>query len=560
MASNKRGCTEAFESDSKRTRGQLLENIVDSSSLLDFSGRNNIKIVGGDLVKEIRVDENILNEASLGKEENEEIEKENGNSSRNGNENEIEKEKGQEKESSKESEFVESRSHSQEKIASSIVPKYYDKGEKEEKEFCYSNLDKNNKPESEKMKTKAVPEKLEENKLAKEENGEEQEKIMVERDVQKKKEEGEKTESSGEHHFVKAVEFCEKQEGKELKKESNVESVKEMKKGTGIEKCTEAGEKQGEPEKIPDVSKNFPNQKDEKKMASRKMLRTAVLSGVAEDKGSRHTMEDTWTILTHDTWQKENAKLRCLHFAVYDGHGGKKAADFAKTHLHTAVLHSGFSKNEVELKVSKKAIIEGIKKVDEDLLKVSAAEGWADGATAVCVWILGQTVFVANLGDAKAVLARSPPLSEGVEGEKKEKTEGVVKGIVITREHKAIFPGERARIEKAGGFVAKDGRLMGRVEVSRALGDRPFKKVGLSAVADVAAFELTERERFLILGCDGLWGVYSAGDAVEFVEKQLKEGVKAEVICRRMVREAIRERRCKDNCTALLILFQHQYR
>jgi len=56
-------------------------------------------------------------------------------------------------------------------------------------------------------------------------------------------------------------------------------------------------------------------------------------------------------------------------------------------------------------------------------------------------------------------------------------TKSQLKAIVLTREHKAIFPQERSRIQKAGGSVGSNGRLQGRIEVSRAFGDRQFKKV-----------------------------------------------------------------------------------
>lgn len=46
----------------------------------------------------------------------------------------------------------------------------------------------------------------------------------------------------------------------------------------------------------------------------------------------------------------------------------------------------------------------------------------------------------------------------------------------------------------------------GRIEVSRALGDRQFKRAGMSAVPDIQAFSLTSRDRFLLLACDGFWG------------------------------------------------------
>jgi len=32
-------------------------------------------------------------------------------------------------------------------------------------------------------------------------------------------------------------------------------------------------------------------------------------------------------------------------------------------------------------------------------------------------------------------------------------------------------------------------------------------QVGLVATPDIHSFDLTDRDRFIILGCDGLWGV-----------------------------------------------------
>ena len=40
-------------------------------------------------------------------------------------------------------------------------------------------------------------------------------------------------------------------------------------------------------------------------------------------------------------------------------------------------------------------------------------------------------------------------------------SQGRLKAHMLTREHKALFPSERQRIEKAGGFVSRDGRLQG---------------------------------------------------------------------------------------------------
>ncbi|XP_077243991.1 protein phosphatase 2C family protein isoform X3 [Tasmannia lanceolata] len=258
-----------------------------------------------------------------------------------------------------------------------------------------------------------------------------------------------------------------------------------------------------------------------------------IEADAAEDKGSRHNMEDAWVVLPDASFEFPG-KLRCAHFAIYDGHGGRLAAEYARDHLHANVLSAGLPR---------------FRRTDENLIQQSSSGGWQDGATAVCVWILGQTVLVANIGDAKAVLARSS-IADGFV------TSCPLKAIVMTREHKAIYPQERARIQKAGGSIGSNGRLQGRLEVSRAFGDRQFKKVGVIATPDVHSFDLTEREHFIILGCDGLWGVFGPSDAVDFVDKQLKEGLSATAVSRRLVREAVRERRCKDNCTAIVIVFR----
>lgn len=71
-----------------------------------------------------------------------------------------------------------------------------------------------------------------------------------------------------------------------------------------------------------------------------KMVLTAVEADAAEDKGCRHTMEDAWVVLP-DGDAESPGSLRCAHFAIYDGHGGRLAADYAQKHLHQNVIAAG---------------------------------------------------------------------------------------------------------------------------------------------------------------------------------------------------------------------------
>ncbi|KAK9160411.1 hypothetical protein Syun_006752 [Stephania yunnanensis] len=54
-------------------------------------------------------------------------------------------------------------------------------------------------------------------------------------------------------------------------------------------------------------------------------------------------------------------------------------------------------------------------------------------------------------------------------------------------------------------------------------------RVGVIATPDVHSFDLSERDNFIILGCDGLWGVFGPSDAVDFVQQHLRLSSKGDV-------------------------------
>lgn len=68
-----------------------------------------------------------------------------------------------------------------------------------------------------------------------------------------------------------------------------------------------------------------------------------------------------------------------------------------------------------------------------------------------CSFQLPADLSCHSTGDVSCVLARTA----GTE------SSAVPKAIVLTKEHKALFPAERRRIEKAGGMVT-NGRLQGK--------------------------------------------------------------------------------------------------
>ena len=94
----------------------------------------------------------------------------------------------------------------------------------------------------------------------------------------------------------------------------------------------------------------------------------------------------------------------------------------------------------------------------------------------------------------------------------------------MTEDHKPNLPEEKARIEKASGFV-KFNRVNGELAMSRALGDFRYKmnpelKVQehqVIPVPDIAIHERSKEDEVGILACDGVWDVLSNEEAVDFL-------------------------------------------
>lgn len=81
------------------------------------------------------------------------------------------------------------------------------------------------------------------------------------------------------------------------------------------------------------------------------------------------------------------------------------------------------------------------------------------GCTASVVLITPDDIWCANAGDCRAVLSRN--------GE----------AIPLSKDHKPDNPEEKERIKASGGHV-RNNRVNNKLNISRAIGDFMFKKVG----------------------------------------------------------------------------------
>uniref|UniRef100_A0A493TLF8 Integrin-linked kinase-associated serine/threonine phosphatase 2C n=1 Tax=Anas platyrhynchos platyrhynchos TaxID=8840 RepID=A0A493TLF8_ANAPP len=231
---------------------------------------------------------------------------------------------------------------------------------------------------------------------------------------------------------------------------------------------------------------------------------------VAERKGEREDMQDAHVILndiTEECQPLPSQISRVSYFAVFDGHGGVRASKFAAQNLHLNLIKK-FPKGEVVSveKTVKRCLLDTFKHTDEEFLKQASSQkpAWKDGSTATCVLAVDNILYIANLGDSRAILCRY--------NEESQKHTA----LSLSKEHNPTQYEERMRIQKAGGNV-RDGRVLGVLEVSRSIGDGQYKRCGVISVPDIKRCQLMHNDRFILIACDGLFKVFTPEEAVNFI-------------------------------------------
>ncbi|CAI5467323.1 unnamed protein product [Closterium sp. Yama58-4] len=238
-----------------------------------------------------------------------------------------------------------------------------------------------------------------------------------------------------------------------------------------------------------------------------------VRSGFSADKGGRQRMEDAHVAV--DDLSQAIGDVAVAHprafYGIFDGHGGDAAAQFARQKLLGHVLRDAAFPLHVG-----SALRNAFLRTDRELETARTADGHAmdSGTTALAVLLLGRgyllmtlrltydphpnipsslsprlssphppippspfdpitpsphspiissplhhnplnlgrSLYVANAGDCRAVLCRRG------------------QAVELSRDHRAVCQHERARVERAGGWVVDD-YLNDQLAVTRALGD-----------------------------------------------------------------------------------------
>ncbi|XP_023541902.1 probable protein phosphatase 2C 76 [Cucurbita pepo subsp. pepo] len=247
--------------------------------------------------------------------------------------------------------------------------------------------------------------------------------------------------------------------------------------------------------------------------------------GYSSIRGKRATMEDFFDI----KMSKVDGQTVCL-FGIFDGHGGSRAAEFLKDHLFENLMkHPNF------LMDTKVAISETYQRTDAEFLSLEKETLRDDGSTASTALLVGNHLYVANVGDSRAIISKG--------GE----------AIPLSEDHKPNRTDERRRIEKAGGVVMWAGtwRVGGVLAMSRAFGNKMLKQF-VVADPDIQDLEVDKDVELLILASDGLWDVVRNEDAVLVAGKEEEPEAAA-----RKLTEAAFTRGSADNITCIVVKFHH---
>lgn len=254
-----------------------------------------------------------------------------------------------------------------------------------------------------------------------------------------------------------------------------------------------------------------------------------------DDQGQRKYMEDKWTVAPHlGAMFGVDEPVPTYFYAVYDGHTGKLAAEYARTYLHANIVrHPEFATNLPA------AISAAYKQTDADFNRHAARYGLKDGTTAVTLVMRGSKMYVHWCGDSEATLCHRS------------------RSLKLCEPHSPSRQDEKDRIQANGGTVVWFGtwRVNGTLGVARSIGDAEHASVVI-AEPDFIERDIGANDSFVMLATDGLFDVIKHEDAVKFTVHWVNSPQRdPDDICKALVGEAMR-RKTKDNVTAMFVFFK----
>lgn len=235
-----------------------------------------------------------------------------------------------------------------------------------------------------------------------------------------------------------------------------------------------------------------------------------------------------------------------LLVAVMDGHGpsGAGASTFVREVLPSAVDWKALADDPF-------VALNAACVSTNQRLSTSAVDVYVSGSTAIIAFLRGPRVYVANVGDSRAVLARTA-------------ADGALRALDLSNDQKPDRPDEQARIVAAGGRVfewgvprvwLKDVDMPG-LAMARSFGDLAAESVGVFAEPELSQVTLKPTDKALLLASDGVWEFISSQEAVDIVAPFIKSGdpqAAADALVAESLRRWLQEEDVVDDITCVVM-------
>ncbi|CAL5403618.1 unnamed protein product [Camellia sinensis] len=184
----------------------------------------------------------------------------------------------------------------------------------------------------------------------------------------------------------------------------------------------------------------------------------------------------------------------------------------------------------------REAFLKSYKAMDKELRSHPNLDCFCSGSTAVTIVKQGANLFMASIGDSRAILGS------------KDGNDSMV-AIQLTVDLKPDLPREAERIKRCKGrvFALQDEPEVSRVwlpfddapglAMARAFGDFCLKEYGVISIPEFSHRILTERDKFIVLASDGVWDVLSNEEVVEIVSSAPSRSSAARILVNSAARE-----------------------
>ncbi|XP_027173948.1 protein phosphatase 2C and cyclic nucleotide-binding/kinase domain-containing protein [Coffea eugenioides] len=243
-----------------------------------------------------------------------------------------------------------------------------------------------------------------------------------------------------------------------------------------------------------------------------------------------------------DALDKANQDSFCIHtpfgtspgdhfFGVFDGHGefGAQCSQFVKRKLCENLLRNG------KFRVDAVDTCNGAFLTTNAQLHADDLDDSMSGTTAITILVRGTTIYVANSGDSRAVIA--------------ERRGDDIVAVDLSIDQTPFRPDELERVKLCGarvltldqieGLKNPDEQCWGTEEsddgdpprlwvqhgmypgtaFTRSIGDSIAETIGVVANPEIVVFELTPNNPFFVLASDGVFEFLSSQSVVDMVVK-----------------------------------------